>query len=508
MQRQFRPLSFSKKSLPGLQGEAGSSLVRANNLGFAYGANPVLENVDLELLAGRVYGLCGENGSGKTTLAKILTGRLPGFSGRLIVPGSAASILVPQQLRWFSTVKLSEYLRAAGLDPRVPVQPPPGLDLPGSGEVVSNVDPQSLAWITAAAAFSGGRQLVVFDETSSYFSAAVRAAFWERVRDFTAGGGCVICIGHHLDELLENCDEIFAIRNNKVRRYRRGEIAALELTRLLFDSAVYATGFGALAEVSKKQAVEASRAAGATRSPAVLLDGQSLPPGTYHAVLGLRDQGLDALEQKLTSTRQTPGFGPLPLQANGFGYIPSNRQRDGLFPGLSVFENLVFHKRDSVPPDTIWKRELPADARPLMKSAVMERPNDSVDTLSSGMAQLLVIRRELGNGEAGVLAADPGQGLDHQKRFALAAEFAELASAGRIVLVLSQEFDEIASRARSWSIARKDSLSRIFTLEGLSASLGEDEIRVHLGSAVAGSDESIRILESAMAAYETKGGDR
>ena len=46
------------------------SLLAFENVSKSYGATPALENVSLDIPAGKIVGLLGPNGSGKTTLIK------------------------------------------------------------------------------------------------------------------------------------------------------------------------------------------------------------------------------------------------------------------------------------------------------------------------------------------------------------------------------------------------------------------------------------------------------
>ncbi|MFZ1897078.1 metal ABC transporter ATP-binding protein [Methanoregula sp.] len=53
----------------------------ASNISFSYGAEPVLEDVSLEVRQEEFVGIAGPNGSGKTTLLKILVGLLTPETG-------------------------------------------------------------------------------------------------------------------------------------------------------------------------------------------------------------------------------------------------------------------------------------------------------------------------------------------------------------------------------------------------------------------------------------------
>lgn len=59
--------------------------------------NVILEQVDLHLEKGAVYGLLGVNGAGKTTLINTLTGVNRNFSGRFTLCGIEAEAGMPQK---------------------------------------------------------------------------------------------------------------------------------------------------------------------------------------------------------------------------------------------------------------------------------------------------------------------------------------------------------------------------------------------------------------------------
>jgi len=63
-----------------------SSIIRAQGLSRRYGSTVALDNVDLDIPAGRIVGLIGPNGAGKTTALKAVLG-LSKFNGELEVLG-------------------------------------------------------------------------------------------------------------------------------------------------------------------------------------------------------------------------------------------------------------------------------------------------------------------------------------------------------------------------------------------------------------------------------------
>jgi ABC-type multidrug transport system fused ATPase/permease subunit len=75
--------------------------ISAQSVSFAYPDRdrPVLEDVSLELPAGRVVALVGENGSGKSTLVKLLCGFYRPTSGRVLVDGEDLAGIAPAAWR-------------------------------------------------------------------------------------------------------------------------------------------------------------------------------------------------------------------------------------------------------------------------------------------------------------------------------------------------------------------------------------------------------------------------
>jgi ABC-2 type transport system ATP-binding protein len=65
-------------------------VVRATGLGKRYGARLALNQVDLAVRPGEVYGVLGPNGAGKSTLLRILLGLVRPSSGTVIVNGVPA----------------------------------------------------------------------------------------------------------------------------------------------------------------------------------------------------------------------------------------------------------------------------------------------------------------------------------------------------------------------------------------------------------------------------------
>src|SRR5450759_5518971 len=72
-------------------------LLQLRHVTKTFGTLVANDNVDLDVLPGRVHALVGENGAGKTTLMAMINGTGVPDSGTIIVDGNEVSITTPQQ---------------------------------------------------------------------------------------------------------------------------------------------------------------------------------------------------------------------------------------------------------------------------------------------------------------------------------------------------------------------------------------------------------------------------
>lgn len=63
------------------------TLLQFDHVYKSYGRTPALQNLSLEIPAGRIVGLLGPNGSGKTTLMKLINGLLQPDDGHVFING-------------------------------------------------------------------------------------------------------------------------------------------------------------------------------------------------------------------------------------------------------------------------------------------------------------------------------------------------------------------------------------------------------------------------------------
>ena len=76
-------------------------MIEVSGLEKKYGKLQVLENIDLEIKKGEIFGLVGLSGAGKSTLLRCINGLVPYDGGSLKVQGIEVQKLGKAQLRNF-----------------------------------------------------------------------------------------------------------------------------------------------------------------------------------------------------------------------------------------------------------------------------------------------------------------------------------------------------------------------------------------------------------------------
>lgn len=212
--------------------------VRAEGLSYSYdGSRQVLEDVSFNASAGSFTGIVGESGSGKSTLAAILSGKLAGFEGSVLVGDvplkeaspaslSAAITTVPFASYLFDgTIKsnlllalpdatdeqLWDALRRARVDAFV--REMGGLDAKVA-EGGSNLSGGQRQRIALARALLHDAPVYIFDEATSNVDAESEAAIIATIHEL-ARQKTVIMISHRLAAIAD-ADAIYVLEEGRV----------------------------------------------------------------------------------------------------------------------------------------------------------------------------------------------------------------------------------------------------------------------------------------------------
>ena len=198
-----------------------AAILTVANVRHAYGAQPALLGVSLEVRAEEIYALLGPNGAGKTTLVRAICGRLRPDSGEVRIAGldpardgraRAALGLAPQALALYGHLTVSENLdvfgRLAGLEGRALVDAiASAMDLTRTAErarePVRRLSGGFQRRVNIAAAILAKPKLLVLDEPTVGVDPSAREAIGEVLRDLRGEGVAILIITHDLDQAAD-----------------------------------------------------------------------------------------------------------------------------------------------------------------------------------------------------------------------------------------------------------------------------------------------------------------
>jgi simple sugar transport system ATP-binding protein len=148
----------------------------------------------------------------------------------------------------------------------------------------------------------------------------------------------------------------------------------------------------------------------------------------------------------------------------GIGFVPQDRQREGLVLGMSVADNATMTIPDRLGnAGFIWPAALNATTRRMIEELDIKTagPGEPVASLSGGNQQKVVLARALARDPGALVLINPTCGVDVASRIALFRSIVRVADRGTAVLLISDDIEELEICRRIW-VLRSRHLTREF----------------------------------------------
>ena len=335
-----------------------------------------LDDVTLQVKQGTVHALMGENGAGKSTLMNCLFGIFHQDSGDIILNGKRVEInesktaldlgiaMIHQELHpipyrnvmdniWLGRYptkgmiidehKMYEQTQALLKDIEISVDP---------RELIKNLSISMVQTIEIAKAISYNAKIVIMDEPTSSLTENEVEHLFKLIRQMRDRGAAIIYISHKMEEILEISDEVTIMRDGKsvgtwpaaelttdliinrmvgrdlIHRFPPRENVPGEIVLQVEDyTSIHPRSFQHISfDLRKGEILGVGGLMGAQRTE--LLE----------AVFGLRAISagrisINGSEAKITSPRIAMKY--------GMALLTEERRATGIFPMLSVMENIV-----------------------------------------------------------------------------------------------------------------------------------------------------------------------
>jgi ribose transport system ATP-binding protein len=463
-----------------------NNIIEARKITKYFGGVTALDKADFQCPAGTIVGLLGENGSGKTTLSRILSGYYKQSSGTCLYKGKVISFntpgdanrmgiamvhqnfsLVPDMTVWENIYLGSEPRRRTGTIDDAKIKKDMHRFLERlcpwirTDQEVRLLPPSELQLIEIVKAFSRNPAFLILDEPTSSLEKGQVESLFSLMNEMKKSGLSMVYISHRMHEVEQICDSICVLRNGQTA----GTVDLSTGHAVDYDQIVnLITGNKKVSQHTRRETpvqgpvlLEARDISDARTLHSVSL---TIRKGEIVGLAGLQGQGQEELVMALAGFRRmTAGEiriegrhvtirNPRHAIAAGMIVVPGNRQTEGLFMDLPVFNNITFPgvTRHGTRFLISSRREKRNSSRLIadfsIKTASLSTP---VVSLSGGNAQKVVVAKWLPLNPKLLLMSDPAKGIDVQSKAELYELICGLAEKGTSTLLYASDLHELAT---------------------------------------------------------------
>jgi len=227
-------------------------VMKCENLCKSYGKKTVLENLNLTLESGKIYGLIGRNGAGKTTLLSIMSNQNPASGGMVTLDGeniwenrkALDRICFARELNinnesGLAGYTVKKYLNTAALyfshwDKELADDLVKRFALDPKAKLLK-LSKGMLSMVTIIVALASKAEFTFLDEPVAGLDVVAREEFYRLLLDeYTESGRTFVISTHIIEEAADVMEEVIILDKGKILRKQN--------TQELVESARYVTG--------------------------------------------------------------------------------------------------------------------------------------------------------------------------------------------------------------------------------------------------------------------------
>ena len=455
------------------------SRVRLQHITKVFPGVKALSDVSIEIKEGEIHALCGENGAGKSTLMNILAGNLKQDAGVIQLNSEVVTFdspeaaldkhiaVVYQHLSLINSLSVAENIFAN--------QQPVNrwgiiqfdllykntsallrqLDLGDihPGRLVEKLSPAERQMVEIAKALSRKPLVFILDEPTASLTNKETQKLFEILRNMRAEGISIIYISHRLEEIFELADRISILKDGKFE----GTFEAADLSRNQL--------------ISKMVGRELSSTKTSTsKTDEILLNVENISgkkfsnvsfqlfKGEILGLAGLVGAGRSEVARAVFGAdpiysgrvvfrnQQMNIKHPADAISSGIAYITEDRKSEGLFPDMTVAENIVAAGMPTMMHSGIYKqsqaRQHADEARHTLRISAVDT-EQRVGHLSGGNQQKVMLAKWLTTDPEVLIIDEPTHGIDVGAKDQVYEIMVSLVRKGKGILMISSELPEL-----------------------------------------------------------------
>ncbi len=450
--------------------------------------NGVMANkgVTFTVAEGEIHALMGENGAGKSTLMKILFGDEECTEGKIYFQGkeihpknSSEAIhmgigMVHQHFMMVESLKVWENV-ILGMEPKRGLLTDKSAAIKLVEETAKkynlNVDPNARVSdlsvglkqkVEILKVLVRGAKLLILDEPTAVLTPQETEELFEQLILLKNNGHTIIFISHKIREVMQICDAVTVLRQGRsIKSMSIADTSEEDISRSM-------VGRDVILKMNKKSAdfgdvvLDVKNLSYRNREGIMLLDNVSfkLRKGQILGIAGVEGNGQNELAEAIFGFyknvegsitfcgKEILGKQIHQIRQDGISYIPEDRIKVGVAPGMNIWENLIAHRLDTNEfrsGGLLDYKKIHHFAGESIENFKILCKNDEqgVGMLSGGNMQKVVVAREFSDDPTLLIANQPTRGIDVGANEFIWKKIIEHRDAGNAVLLVSADLNEI-----------------------------------------------------------------
>lgn len=489
---------------------ANNELLKIEGISKSFPGVKVLDGISVTFKKGSVHALLGENGAGKSTFMNILFGYYHADEGKLIWDGQEVRLNSPIAAQ---SLGISMIHQENSLIPYLSVMNNIYLgNYPKKGPFVNKrelrknveallaeleitdiqpdtqVDKLSVAQkqlIEIVKALSLKPKLLMMDEPTAALTSKETQTLMKIIARLRESGVSIVYVSHRMEEVFEIADEISVLRDGKlITTKQRGEITIDEAVRLMVGrdlgeqmSRFTDRGFDYKTAETIIQVRNLTRKGKFQDVSFDVKKGEILGFGglvgagrseLMEALFGYDryDSGYVEISGKATSIRH-----PHDAIASGMAMVPEERKVKGIFPELSVRDNINIASYKGLKKGAFISGRLEAQAAQgyvQQLSIKTTSVKKKIGKLSGGNQQKAILSRWLQTKPDILILDEPTHGIDVGAKADIYRIIRDLADQGITILLISSELPELLMMSDRIVVMHNGTVSGVVSKEEFS----------------------------------------
>lgn len=460
-----------------------SALFEVKHISKSFPGVKVLDDINIRFQAGKVHAIVGENGAGKSTFMNIVFGVYQDYEGEMLWEGERVQFdsptaaqkqgiamvhqensLVPN-LSVMDNIYMGRFPRKGPFIDRKVLRKKV-VDLLQELKI-SNIAPETRVEFLSVAqkqlieivkALSLDAKLLMLDEPTAALTAKETEYLMDILNDLRKKGVAIVYVSHRLEEIFSLCDEISVLRDGCMIRH-------LDREEFNYDTVVSSMVGRDLGSVVGKSADRDLSDAPVTIEVKDL-GCKNLFQGVNFSARKGEVLGFGGLVGAGRSELMESIFGYVPATSGeiyinhqkrtikhpadavkvGIGMVPEERKVKGIFPELSVMDNINIVSYNGLRKGGLISKKRTVDTAKQYVGKLSIRTTDVfklVGQLSGGNQQKCILSRWLRMNPQILILDEPTHGIDIGAKNDIYKIIRELADQGITVLLISSEMPEL-----------------------------------------------------------------